>query len=196
MDNWKEHFAVSHLTASIEVKRLVVEQCIDSVVRGADTVSEAIASGNKLLICGNGGSAADSQHLAAEFVSTLTMDYRRPAISAIALTTDSSIITAIANDFGFEGVFERQIEALGRSDDVLICFSTSGNSEVVLRGVSKASQLGLKTIAFTGGYGGKLAALVDTAVVVPSGVTQHIQESHLALFHIMVGIVERTVYPK
>jgi phosphoheptose isomerase len=196
MDHQWHQFAVAHLDASIEVKKRVIEECVDVLVDSAATVSDALRAGHKLLICGNGGSAADSQHLAAEFVSTLSMDYQRPAIAAIALTTDSSILTAIANDFGFDGVFARQIEALGSPGDVLIGISTSGNSEVVLRAVAKAKGLGMKTIGMTGRNGGKLATLVDHAIVVPSPVTQHVQESHLALYHILVAIVERTLYPK
>jgi D-sedoheptulose 7-phosphate isomerase len=196
MDNHWHQFAVAHLNESIDVKKRVIEQCVDDLVKSADLISNAIRAGNKLLICGNGGSAADSQHLAAEFVSTLSMDYQRPAIAAIALTTDTSILTASANDFGFDGVFARQVEALGRPGDVLLGFSTSGNSEVVLRAVTVAKDLGMKTIGMAGRDGGKLARLVDHAIVVPSPVTQHIQESHLALYHILVAIVERTLYPK
>lgn len=196
MDGQWNSYAVRHIEQSIDVKRLVIEQCVPTLVAAAAAVSESIRTGHKLLICGNGGSAADSQHLAAEFVSQLTSDYRRPAIPAIALTTDTSILTAIANDFDFKDVFPRQIEALGREGDVLLGISTSGNSGVVLAAVEKSKALGIKTIGLTGNDGGKLAAVVDYAIVVPSGVTMHIQESHLALYHILVAIVERTLYPR
>jgi D-sedoheptulose 7-phosphate isomerase len=196
MGNQWNDFAIAHLNESIEVKRQVIEQCVGTLVASAATLSEAIQSGHKLLICGNGGSAADSQHLAAEFVSTLSMDYQRPAIAAIALTTDSSILTAIANDFGFDGVFARQVEALGTPGDVLLGISTSGNSEGVLRAVKSAKARSMKTIGLSGRDGGKLGSLVDHSIVVPSPTTQHIQESHLALYHILVAIVERTLYPQ
>ena len=196
MDNRWEEFAVKHLETSIEVKRQVIDQCVGTLTTAALSTAAALRDGGKLLICGNGGSAADSQHLAAEFISTLSMDYQRPAIPAIALTTDSSILTAFANDFGFDGVFARQIEALGRPGDVLLGISTSGNSEVVNLAVGKAKGLGMTTIGLTGREGGKLAKLVDFAIVVPSPTTQHIQESHIALYHIFVAIIERTLYPK
>jgi D-sedoheptulose 7-phosphate isomerase len=194
-DHWKD-LAVSHLNTSIDVKRAVIAQCVDAVVDAAADLSAALQSGHKLLICGNGGSAADSQHLAAEFVSTLTMDYERPAIAAIALTTDTSILTAIANDYGFDRVFARQVQALGHSGDVLLGISTSGNSKVVVEAVEAAKKIGIRTIGLLGRDGGQLAGLVDHPIVVPSPVTMHIQESHLALYHILVAIVERTLYPK
>jgi D-sedoheptulose 7-phosphate isomerase len=196
MEGQWNSYAVQHINQSIEIKKLVIEQCVPTLVEAAAAVSESIRSGHKLLICGNGGSAADSQHLATEFVSQLTSDYRRPAIPAIALTTDTSILTAIANDFDFKDVFARQIEALGSAGDIFLGISTSGNSDAVLTAVNTAKSLGIKTIGLTGNNGGKLASVVDYAIVVPSSVTMHIQESHLALYHILVAIVERTLYPK
>ncbi|HZP89536.1 MAG TPA: SIS domain-containing protein, partial [Actinomycetota bacterium] len=156
----------------------------------------AVLDGGKVMICGNGGSAADSQGLAAEFVSTLTVDNRRPAIPAIALTTDTSILTAIANDFGFEGVFARQVEALGRPGDVLIGISTSGNSPDVLRAFEQAAAQQIRTIALTGAEGGALAPLASVAIRVPSSQTSHIQEAHLALEHALAFLVEQTLYPR
>ncbi len=194
-NQWTE-LAIAHLNESIEVKKKVLDTCVEPLIAAADTISQALRTGHKILICGNGGSAADSQHIAAEFVSTLSMDYQRPAIAAIALTTDSSILTASANDFGFDGVFARQVEALGAPGDVLIGISTSGNSEIVLRAVNVAKSRDMKTVGLCGRDGGKLAPLVDHALVVPSPTTQHIQESHIALYHILVAIVERTLYPK
>ena len=196
MEGQWNSYAVQHINQSIEIKKLVIEQCVPTLVEAAAAVSESIRSGHKLLICGNGGSAADSQHLATEFVSQLTSDYRRPAIPAIALTTDTSILTAIANDFDFKEVFARQVEALGSTGDIFLGISTSGNSDAVLTAVITAKSLGIKTIGLTGNNGGKLASVVDYAIVVPSAVTMHIQESHLALYHILVAIVERTLYPK
>ena len=146
-------------------------------------------SGRKLMVCGNGGSAADSQHLVAEFVSRLTVD--RPALRAIALTTDSSILTAIGNDYSYDNVFERQVEALGLEGDVLMAISTSGNSKNCVKALKLARGMGIHTVSYTGNAGGAMKALSDINVIVPSNVTMNIQESHLALEHIFCMIVER-----
>jgi D-sedoheptulose 7-phosphate isomerase len=159
------------------------------VVDAAKVTSDAIKVGRKLLVCGNGGSAADAQHLVAEFVSRLTIN--RPALRAIALTTDTSILTAIGNDFSYDNVFERQVEALGQQGDVLLAISTSGNSKNCVRALELARSLGLHTIAYTGNNGGAMAALADFNVIIPSNVTMNIQESHLALEHIFCMLVER-----
>jgi D-sedoheptulose 7-phosphate isomerase len=151
--------------------------------------ADAMKQGRKLLVCGNGGSAADAQHLVAEFVSRLTVD--RPALRAIALTTDSSILTAIGNDFSYDNVFERQVEALGIEGDVLLAISTSGNSKNCLKALKLARQMGIHTVAYTGNDGGKMRKYADINVIIPSNVTMNIQESHLALEHILCMIVER-----
>jgi D-sedoheptulose 7-phosphate isomerase len=155
----------------------------------------SVREGGKLLICGNGGSAGDAQHLAAEFVSALTVDRHRGAIPAIALTTDTSLLTAISNDFGFDGVFARQVEALGRPGDVLLGISTSGDSENVVRAFAQAREQGLRTIALTGASGGALGALADIAITVPSRVTSHIQEAHIAVGQLLAFIVEDELFP-
>lgn len=188
--------ARGYLLETSEVARRTAEACASDVAAAAELLVNAVLDGGKILFCGNGGSAADSQHLAAEFVSTLTVDNRRPAIPAIALTTDTSILTAIANDFGFEGVFARQVEALGRPGDVLIGISTSGNSEDVMRAFEQAAAQGLRTIALTGESGGKLAPMANVAVRVPSGETSHIQECHIAVGQLLAFMVEETLYPK
>ena len=149
-------------------------------------------SGRKLMVCGNGGSAADSQHLVAEFVSRLTVD--RPALRAIALTTDSSILTAIGNDYSYDNVFERQVEALGLEGDVLMAISTSGNSKNCVKALKLARSMGIHTVSYTGNAGGGMKALSDINVIVPSNVTMNIQESHLALEHIFCMIVERCYF--
>ncbi len=154
--------------------------------------AEAMHNGKKLLVCGNGGSAADSQHLVAEFVSRLTVD--RPALRAIALTTDSSILTAIGNDYSYDNVFERQVEALGMNGDVLLAISTSGNSKNCIKALKLAKKMGLTTIAYTGNQGGSMAVLADFNVIIPSSVTMNIQESHLALEHIFCMVVERCYF--
>jgi D-sedoheptulose 7-phosphate isomerase len=156
-------------------------------------MTECLASGHKILLCGNGGSAADAQHIAAEFVSVLRPGFLRPGLGAIALTTDTSVLTASANDFGYAGVFERQVQALGRTGDVLIGISTSGNSENVLRAVSYARAHQMCTVVLTGADGGKLAQAAQTALRVPSTVTQFIQESHIMLGHILCDLVEQSL---
>ncbi len=182
-----------HLLMSAEVKHQVATTCSDAILDAADLVAESFRLGCKLLICGNGGSAADSQHLAAEFVSRLTMDFDRPGLPAIALTTDSSFLTAYANDFDFNGIFARQVQALGEAGDVLIGISTSGNSGNIIRAVTAAKEKVMHTIVLTG-EGGLLSDLADVAICVPSSETQYIQEAHLAIEHILCGLVERMIF--
>ena len=180
--------------ASDTIRRAQTE-CADDVARAAELLVTALRGGGKLLICGNGGSAADAQHLAAEFVSSLTLDRTRPSIPAVALTTDTSILTAIANDFGVDHVFERQVESLGRPGDVLVAISTSGNSSNVLRAARRAAADGLVVLALTGASGGELAPLADVAIRVPSERTAHIQECHLAIEQLLALVVEDELYP-
>jgi len=182
-----------HFLKSIEVQKEVIEKCVDPIIVAALKVAEAFRNGNKLLICGNGGSAADAQHVASEFVSRLTKEFERPGLPAIALTTDTSFLTAYANDFGFEGVFERQVQALGEPGDVLLGISSSGNSSNVIRAVHVAQEKGLKTIGFTG-QGGQLNSYVDWSVIIPSRDTQYVQEALLIVEHIMCDIVEQALF--
>ena len=155
---------------------------------------DAIKNGNKVMFCGNGGSAADSQHLAAELVGRYKIN--RPALNSIALTTDTSILTAVGNDFGYDTIFERQVEGLGKKGDVLIGLSTSGNSKNVLLAMDKAKSMGISTVAMTGEKGGKMKENADFAINVPSDVTNHIQEMHIAVGHIICGIIEKECAPK
>jgi D-sedoheptulose 7-phosphate isomerase len=187
--------ARAYLRETAATATRAAEACADDVARAAELLVNALLDGGKILLCGNGGSAADAQHLAAEFVGTLTLDNRRPAIPAIALTTDTSILTAIANDFGFDGVFARQVEALGRTGDVLIGISTSGGSADVVRAFEQAEAQGLRRIALTGEGGGALAALADVTVRVPSDETSHIQECHIAIGQLLAFMVEEALYP-
>ena len=173
----------------------VRSECLEDVVTAAGVLADSLRAGGKLLICGNGGSAADAQHLAAEFVSTLTLDHPRPSIAAVALTTDTSLLTAIANDFGVERMFARQVGSIGRRGDVLVAISTSGNSANVLRAAETASEIGLAVVALTGASGGALAPLANVSVRVPSTVTAHIQECHLAVEQLLALRVERELYP-
>lgn len=179
------------LITSANVKRLTAAQCSEAAMRAAEMIATSLRGGGKLMLCGNGGSAADSQHLAAEFVATL--DHRRPraGLAALALTTDSSFLTAYANDFGYEGVFARQVETLGRQGDVLIVISTSGNSANVVAACKAARAAGIGVVAMTGEGGGSVAEHADILLDVPSRVTMHIQESHIALGHVVTLAVER-----
>ena len=183
----------THLLMSAEIKRRTVTQCTDSILAAARHLATAFWSGNKLLLCGNGGSAADSQHLAAEFVSRLSQDFNRPGLPALALTTDTSILTAYANDIDFEGVFARQVEALGKPGDVLLGISTSGDSRNVIQAVERARQMSLSIITLTGERG-QLPGMADVAICVPSDNPQHLQETHLAIEHILCYIVERALF--
>jgi D-sedoheptulose 7-phosphate isomerase len=182
-----------HLEGSIATKQRVLEMCEGQILAAAGEIATSLRCGGKLLLCGNGGSAADCQHIAGELVSVLTQDFLRPALAAIALTTDSSILTASANDFGYAGVFERQVQALGKPGDVLLGISTSGNSENVLRAMTACRTLSMRGVALTGGQGGKLAEVADVVICVPEINVQHIQEAHLTIGHILCAIVERSV---
>lgn len=167
--------------------------CVKTIPQMADVICESFKLGGKLLICGNGGSAADAQHLAAEFVSAFSKAIKRPGLPAIALTTDTSILTAYANDFTFDDVFTRQLEALGKNGDVLLVFSTSGNSTNCLNAVEYAKINGIRTLGFTG-TGGKLSSIVDYCFTVASNNTQHIQEVHQVVYHILAGLVEKRLF--
>jgi D-sedoheptulose 7-phosphate isomerase len=171
------------------------EACSEPILAAAAAIVESVRGGGKLLICGNGGSAGDAQHLATEFVSTLTIDRRRAPIPAIALTTDTSLLTAVANDYGFEGVFARQVEALGREGDVLLGISTSGSSANVVRAFELAGALGVRTIALTGESPGALGPVADIQIQVPSSVTSHIQEAHIAVGQLIAFLVEDELHP-
>jgi D-sedoheptulose 7-phosphate isomerase len=153
-----------------------------------EILEHGIRRGGKLLLFGNGGSAADAQHIAAELIIRYKAD--RAAISAIALTTDSSALTACGNDLGFDALFERQIEGLGRDGDVAIGISTSGNSANVLRGLSRARAMGLHTVGLTGGSGGRMRELCDALIIVPSAVTARIQEMHIMIGHVLCKVLE------
>jgi D-sedoheptulose 7-phosphate isomerase len=182
-----------HLELSAVVARQVMEQCIPDIVRAAEVIAESFAAGGTVLLCGNGGSAADAQHVAAEFVNRLRKEVERRALPALALTTDTSFLSAYANDYDWDGVFARQVEALGKEGDVLVAISTSGNSRNVLRAVETARERGLRTVALVG-QAGALADLCDTAVVIPSTNTGAIQESMLAVEHTICELVEDALF--
>ncbi len=165
-----------------------------AILTAVERITASFKAGGKLLLCGNGGSAADCQRMAAELVSRLSRERERPGLPALALTTDTSFLTAYSNDYGFEGVFERQVEAHGRRGDVLIAISTSGNSQNVIRAVRRARAMGMTTIGLLG-EGGALTGLVECPVVVPSRDTQRIQEVLLCVEHILCDLTESALFP-
>lgn len=190
----KQKFIHESLKESAEVKLLIEKECSAEIISSVDILIDAFKNGHKLLLCGNGGSAADSQHIAAEFMIRLSHDIERPAIPAIALTTDTSNLTAGGNDIGFENVFARNVEGLGQAGDVLIAISTSGNSKNILLAIDKAKEKGMKVIGFLGGTGGKCKDKVDVPIVIPSSNTQRIQEGHITVAHIICELVEKSLY--
>ena len=187
-------FLNRELKESSEVKLKIQQECSSDVLNAVNLLVDSFKNGKKLLLCGNGGSAADSQHIAAEFMIRLSHDLDRPAIPAIALTTDTSNLTAGGNDIGYENVFARNVEGLGNDNDVLIAISTSGNSGNIIKAVYMAHQKNMKVIGFLGGSGGKLKSLVDIAITIPSNSTQRIQEGHITIAHIICELVERKLY--
>ena len=189
-----KRFAVESLNESSETKLKMKESCADDIVRAVNTVVDAYKNGKKLLLCGNGGSAADCQHIATEFMIRLSHDIERPALAAIALTTDTSNLTAGGNDIGFDNVFARNVEGLGGEGDVLLAISTSGNSPNVVKAVEMAKKKGMKVIGFLGGSGGKLKPMVDIPVVIPATNVQRIQEGHITAAHILCEGVENSLY--
>jgi len=182
-----------HFRRSAELKLQAAQACVADIQRAADLIAEAFKAGGKLLICGNGGSAADAQHMAAEFVSRLTVDFERPGLPALALTTDTSILTAYANDFDFDGVFARQVQALGRNGDVLLGISTSGSSRNVVQAAAAARSVGMKVIMLVGRAGTR-SDVADVSICIPSATTAHIQECHLAVEHVICQLVERQLF--
>lgn len=190
----KKDFLVASLNESAQTKLDMIDACGEDILAAINLMVSSFRDGKKLLLCGNGGSAADAQHLATEFVIRLNHELSRPAIPAIALTTDTSNLTAGGNDIGFDNVFARNVEALGAEGDVLYAISTSGNSPNVIKAVEMARKKGMKVIGLLGGHGGKLKPLVDVAIVIPSGNVQRIQEGHITAGHIIFELTELELY--
>ena len=185
----------SSLRRSADVSLATIDACRDAVASAVAQLVQTYRDGGTVFFCGNGGSAADAQHLATEMMIRLGRDVKRPALGAVSLATDTSNLTAGGNDIGFDNVFARNIEGLGRSGDSLVAISTSGNSPNVLAAVQKAQALGLSTVALTGGSGGQLRTTADVAIVIPSDDVQHIQETHITVGHILCQAIEQTLYP-
>ena len=180
-----------------ETHRLVSALMVDTVFQSqiatcADLCIASLKAGGKILLAGNGGSAADAQHIAGELVSRFVFD--RPGLPAIALTTDTSILTAIGNDYGYEKLFSRQLQALGNSGDIFVAYSTSGQSPNILRALEEAKMRSLRSIGLTGNRGGAMVSLCDICLEVPSAITPKIQEGHLIIGHILCGLIEEALF--
>lgn len=189
-----EKIVMKILGESLSVKEAFVGDHASKIILLAEKIAKAFTSDRKLLLCGNGGSAADAQHIAAELVNRF--DLERPPLPAIALTTDTSVITSIANDYSFEEIFSKQIKALGMEGDVLVAISTSGNSPNVLSAVRDARDAGIFTAGFIGGDGGKLARLVEIPLIVKSTVTPRIQEAHMLAGHILCRLIDFILFER
>ena len=190
----KEKFITDSLNESAETKQKILQHCKDDILKAVEILVNTFQNNSKLLLCGNGGSAADCQHIATELVIRLSHHIKRPALPAIALTTDSSNLTAGGNDIGFDNIFARSVEGLGNKGDTLLAISTSGNSENVLRAVNKAKEKEIKVIGLLGGSGGKLKDIVDLPVIIPSSNVQRIQEGHITVAHIICELVEEELF--
>ncbi|MBI3399663.1 MAG: D-sedoheptulose 7-phosphate isomerase [Deltaproteobacteria bacterium] len=177
---------------SIQTKEAFFKQNLQLIIHSAEIIADAFKAGSKLLICGNGGSAADSQHLAAEFVNRFVIE--RPPLPAVALSTDASIITSIGNDYSFEQIFSKQIKAIGKEGDVLLVISTSGDSKNIIMAAKAARDMGIKTIGLTGKGGGKMAKIADILLNVDSNVTARVQEAHITAGHIICELVDNILF--
>ena len=189
-----ENIILKRFQESTEVKTRFLKENLPRLIDGIKLISHAFEAGNKLFFFGNGGSAADAQHLAAEFVNRYIMD--RPPLPAIALTTDTSILTSVSNDMAFNQIFAKQLRALGKEGDVAIGISTSGNSSNVIKAFEVAKEMGMKTVALTGNDGGMLAKIADISLTVPSTSTPRIQEAHILIGHILCEMAEHYLFLK
>jgi D-sedoheptulose 7-phosphate isomerase len=189
-----ENVVLNAFEESNRVKEHFVKDNIDALLTAGRRMATCFAAGHKLLIFGNGGSAADAQHIAAEFVNRFSVE--RKSLPALALTTDTSILTSISNDYSFDEVFSKQIKALGRKDDIALGISTSGNSKNVILAVETARDIGLYTVGLTGCGGGELARCCDLALIVDSLATPRIQETHITAGHVLCELVDRTLFPE
>jgi len=196
MENIMENFIANQVKESYKIKQAIHEnkELMRLIQEVAKLTTQAYRNGNKTLIAGNGGSAADAQHIAGEFVSKFYFD--RPGLASIALTTDTSIITAIGNDYGYEKLFSRQVEANGLKDDIFIGISTSGNSKNILEALKVCKEKGIVTVGLTGQNGGAMKELCDYCICIPSNETPRVQESHILIGHIICAVVEEELFGK
>ena len=184
----------SQIESNIELSKKILNEFLSIICDLGKIIASVVKAENKILICGNGGSAADAQHIAAEFINRFCME-RRP-LPAIALTTDTSVITSIGNDYDFKYIFSKQVSALGRKGDILLGISTSGNSQNIIEAVNAAKKKGIYTIAFTGQSGGKLQKIVDVCIKMPASETARVQEGHILISHLLCDIVEKELFGK
>lgn len=196
MENFMKKYATDQIAESqlIMGKMLSSDLLLSSIIDAASACIKSLKQGGKILLAGNGGSAADSQHIAGELVSRFAFD--RPGLPSVALTTDTSILTAIGNDYGYEKLFSRQIQALGKEGDVFVGYSTSGKSPNIIKAFEQARQMGIITVGLTGNRGGPMVELCDHLLAVPSSDTPKIQEGHLVLGHIICGLIEEAIFGK
>jgi D-sedoheptulose 7-phosphate isomerase len=192
--NQKIELIQKEIQESIKLKNRVKDELSGKIVEVAHALAECIKKGGKILLCGNGGSASDAQHLAGELVVRLSSDYTRSALPAITLSSNDYVLTACANDFGFEQVFSRQIEALGKPEDLLVCISTSGNSPNLIKAAEKSKEKKMKTVGLLGRDGGKLKGLSDFSIIVPSENTARIQEIHIFVCHMLCELIEKELF--
>ena len=189
-------FIRQEIEESLKVKELLLDdENIHKLIKeSAALCCEALINDKKIIFAGNGGSAADAQHLAGELVNRF--GFERPGLSAIAITTDTSVITSISNDYGFEKLFSRQVQALGKKGDILVALSTSGNSVNIIEGIKEAKGIGITTIGLTGKSGGKMSMFCDLLLNVPSDNTPRIQEAHILIGHIICSLIENSLFEK
>ena len=189
-------FIRKQIEESLKVKTLLLddENIQKSIKTAATFCCEALRNDKKIIFAGNGGSAADAQHLAGELVNRF--GFERPGLSAVAITTDTSVITSIANDYGFDRLFARQIQAIGKKGDILVAISTSGNSANIIEGIKEAKKIGITTIGLTGRSGGKISELCDFCFRIPSDDTPRIQEAHILIGHIICSVIENSLFKK
>lgn len=190
----KQKFIEDSLLESSELKKEILQECQSEIIKAVDEITVMYKRGNKLLLIGNGGSAADCQHIATELMIRLSHHIQRPALPAIALTTDTSNLTAGGNDIGYENVFARNVEGLGSEGDILLAISTSGNSPNILKAIEKAKSKNIFVIGLSGETGGKMANICDLIIKVPSQNIQRIQEGHLTIEHIICELVEMELF--
>lgn len=193
----KNYFAdelCSQIRENIDTSKAIIENSIDIILCAGKKIENAVKKGNKIMLCGNGGSASDSQHIAAEFINRFKKE-RKP-LPAIALTTDTSVLTSISNDYDYSFVFSKQVEALGKKGDILIAISTSGNAKNVIEAVKAARRKGVFTIGLTGDGGGKLKSPVDLCISISSHDTPRIQEAHILVGHLLCDLVEKMLFAK
>jgi len=189
-----KQFIIQSVQESNAIKNETLHANLETIIGVVNEITKSLKKGGKVILFGNGGSAADSQHIAAEFIGRFKKE--RKSLAAVALTTDTSILTALSNDYGYDIIFARQLEGLGKRGDVAIGISTSGNSKNVIEGVRVAKKMGIKTVSFTGNGGGRLAQICAYNLIVPSANTARIQESHICFFHIICELVENNFYQK